>query len=264
MTTMTRKLLMTAAAVTALAAPLASQAQAQAQEAVPAPVPGAQPAPAMIPAPAGAPRTEAPSPELDGMALRLAGKLSAAEIFLGITAEQESAWRAYTSAVLALAEPPTPPAPAGMAEQSGATRETGVAPAAGATPPLMSELLARQMVARAQEAQTLLDAIQGLRGALTPEQLAKLARIEPEFAPGPRGMHDGGRMEDRGGKHGGPQPDRGRPDQGRGGPGAGWPGQGSPEAHQGPGPDGRGPQSGPQPGPQHGQLPPPGLQPPRN
>lgn len=261
MTTMTRKLLMTAAAVTALAAPLASQAQ----EAVPAPVPGAQPAPATIPAPAGATRTEAPSPERDGMALRLAGKLSAAEIFLGITAEQEGAWRAYTSAVLALAEPPAPPTPTGTAAQPGAPREPGVAPATGATPPLMSELLARQMVARAQEAQTLLDAIQGLRGALTPEQLAKLARIEPEFAPGPRGMHDGDRMEDRGGKHGGPQPDRGRPDQGSGGPGAGWPGQGSPEAHHGPGPDGRSPQSGPKPGLQHGQLPPPpGFQPPRN
>ena len=130
----------------------------------------------------------------------------------------------------------------------------------------MSERLAQHMLAKAEQAQALLGATEGLRGALTPEQMAKLARIEPHLAPGPRsprGMHDGDRLHDRPDNQG-PRLNHGGSDQGPGGPG--WkPGQGSPKAHHGSAPDGRGSQSGPRPGPQHDQLPPPpGVQRPRN
>ena len=104
--------------------------------------------------------------------MRLARILAAAETAVGIRADQIDAWRSYTDALQALAAPPPPPpAP----------------PAAGTKPEAftLTSAFAAHMVERGQEAARLKEAATTLKARLAPEQLERLARIEPVLLPPP-------------------------------------------------------------------------------
>lgn len=146
--------------------------------------------------------------------LPLAGKLAAAEIYIGIKAGQEDVWRAYTSALIGFVEGLAPDAPArkqgkrGPGPNPGESRPTPPSPQSRLEGPQSGGLFAERMADRAigqgEKARILKAAAEALRSALDDEQLARLARTERAFAPGPgmRGPHDG--------PHGGPGPhDRG-------------------------------------------------------
>ncbi|MDA5244915.1 hypothetical protein EXN32_05995 [Agrobacterium tumefaciens] len=118
-----------------------------------------------------------PGPDVLG----LATKLSAAEIYLGVTPEQLGAWRAYTTALIDLVSPgpernPPPPAPG----ESKAKPE----------PRLAGEELAGIIAQKAEKAKALQDAIAALKPKLSPQQVLKLAELEralmPPPPPGPR------------------------------------------------------------------------------
>lgn len=115
--------------------------------------------------------------------LGLATKLSAAEIYLGVTPEQLGAWRAYTTALIDLVSPgpernPPPPAPG----ESKAKPE----------PRLAGEELAGIIAQKAEKAKALQDAVAALKPKLSPQQVLKLAELEralmppPPPPPGPR------------------------------------------------------------------------------
>lgn len=103
--------------------------------------------------------------------LELAGQLAATETWLGITAEQEAVWRDYCQALIGFLQPEAP-AP------------VAAAPAPAAADQLMAERMAQDALARADKAQALLAATTALRGALQPDQLARLI----DSQPGPRAM----------------------------------------------------------------------------
>lgn len=151
------------------------------------------------------PRSEAGHP-----GLQLAERLSALETLVGITAAQQPAWRSYTDALLAFVETDrAAPGATGAARPEGQGPEAPLAqgPAGpqggGAAQPapqiLQAERLAERAVDRGARAETLRDAAAALRGALSPEQLARLIEAEA-----PRRMQG----------HGGPQhvPGTQRPD----------------------------------------------------
>ncbi|MCX5512676.1 hypothetical protein C3941_03735 [Kaistia algarum] len=146
-----------------------------------------------------------------GREMHLAMQLSAAETLIGVRANQIDAWRDYTSALLALFEPPAPPKPDDAAKD-------------GAKAFAREERLAREITERAAKAATLTKAIDVLKTTLTADQLEKLAGVELRFGP-PRGPGM------------------------RGGPGMhGEPGMMGPDGH-GPGGFHRGPAGGPPPAP---------------
>lgn len=112
--------------------------------------------------------------------IALAGKLSAAETYVGVTPEQLGAWRAYTTALIDFAEPP---------EAGGRDRKADVERLPG-------EGMADGLIAAAEKAKALKGAIDGLKKALKPEQLHRLSEIAPTLAafgppPGPDGEHGG-------------------------------------------------------------------------
>ncbi|MFK0208450.1 hypothetical protein [Agrobacterium sp. NPDC090283] len=118
-----------------------------------------------------------PGPDVLG----LATKLSAAEIYLGVTPEQLGPWRAYTTALIDLVSPGrerNPPPPA-----SGETK-------AKPEPRLAGEELAGIIAQKAEKAKALQDAIAALKPKLSPQQVLKLAELEralmPPPPPGPR------------------------------------------------------------------------------
>lgn len=171
-------------------------------------------------------------PRGERMQMWLATNLNAAETLIGIRADQHDAWRDYTTALLAMFQPPARPAP----PAPGAAPEAKPAPQAFAR----EEMLVRRATERAAKAADLSKAIDALKAKLTPEQLEKLAQADLRFGPpmGPRGH---GR--DRGPGHGphghGPQ-DRGGP---MGGDDMGGPG--GPDAPDAPDvPDDGGPDAG--------------------
>lgn len=103
--------------------------------------------------------------------MKLARDLAGLETLIGIRADQLDAWRDYTSALLAVAEPPRPPMP----PADGKGREA-FAPA---------ERLADAAIARADAAETLKSAITALRDKLSPEQIALLQQAERPMGPPP-------------------------------------------------------------------------------
>ena len=103
--------------------------------------------------------------------MKLARDLAGLETLIGIRADQLDAWRDYTSALLAVAEPPRPPMP----------------PADGKSLEAFSpaERLADAAIARADAAETLKSAITALRDKLSPEQIALLQQAERHMGPPP-------------------------------------------------------------------------------
>lgn len=170
--------------------------------------------------------------------LRLAEKLSAAETLIGIRTNQIDTWRDYTSALLALFEPPAPPAPPAPGEDG----EKAFA---------RQERMIAMINDRAAKAATLEKAITALKATLTPEQLDKLAKVDLEPRPpmGPRGPRDG--MGPRGGMGmmDGMGPHGGKGWHGHGPRGPGGPDQDGPRAG---GDDPAGPAGGPPPAPDAG------------
>jgi hypothetical protein len=140
-------------------------------------------------------------PRGERMQMWLANNLNAAETLIGIRADQHDAWRDYTTALLAMFQPPARPAP----PAAGAAPEAKPAPQAFAR----EERLVQRATERAAKAAELSKAIDALKAKLTPEQLEKLAQADLRFGPpmGPRGH---GR--DRGPGHG--QQEQGQQDSG--------------------------------------------------
>ena len=112
--------------------------------------------------------------------LGLATKLSAAEIYLGVTPEQLGPWRAYATALIDLVLPtselkPLPP------KGPGAT---------GLEPRLAGEELAGIIAQKAEKAKALQDAVAALKPRLSPQQVLKFAELDralmPPPPPGPR------------------------------------------------------------------------------
>lgn len=142
--------------------------------------------------------------------LHLAGKLAAAEVYVGIESGQQDAWRAYTSALIGFADGMEPdahdrgPGEHGQRPNPGHGRPTPPAdraqPEGPRTAPLFAERMADRAIEQGEKARTLKEAAEALRSALDDEQLARLARAERAFAPDPgmRGPH--------GGSHGRPGP----------------------------------------------------------
>lgn len=113
-----------------------------------------------------------PGPDVLG----LATKLSAAEIYLGVTPEQFGPWRAYTTALIDLVSPGperNPPPPV-----SGEIK-------ARPEPRLAGEELAGIIAQKAEKAKALQDAIAALKPKLSPQQVLKLAELERALMPPP-------------------------------------------------------------------------------
>lgn len=115
--------------------------------------------------------------------LKLARDLAGLETLIGIRSDQLDAWRDYTSALLAVAEPPRPP----MLPMDGKGSEA-FAPA---------ERLADAAIARAEAAETLKSAIATLRDRLTPEQIALLQQAERRMGPPPHALPGPGPQDQR-------------------------------------------------------------------
>lgn len=124
--------------------------------------------------------------------LDLAGKLAAAETYVGITGEQENAWRTYSAALIDLLDRPAPEQENRGPDQRRAAPGTAVDGPEGSRPPrLFAEGLADHAIERGEKAKALKAAVEALRSSLSEEQLARLARAEREFAPGPLGPEGG-------------------------------------------------------------------------
>lgn len=107
-------------------------------------------------------------PPLPGPA-RLAQLLAAAEIYIGVRADQIDTWRTFTDAAIALVPEP-PPSPT-----AGRTAEPFARP---------SEMASR-LVAEGKKAEQLLAAIEQLKVKLTPAQLQRVAQFEALLPPPP-------------------------------------------------------------------------------
>lgn len=110
------------------------------------------------------------------MQMWLANNLSATETLIGITADQQDAWRGYTNALLAMFERPARP-----------DVKPGDKADAAKVPFAREERLIRNSTERAAKAADLQKAIDALKGKLTPEQLQKLADADLRFGPPMRG-----------------------------------------------------------------------------
>jgi hypothetical protein len=110
------------------------------------------------------------------MQMWLANNLNTTETLIGITADQQDAWRGYTNAVLAMFERPARP-----------DVKPGDKADAAKVPFAREERLIRMATDRAAKAADLSKAIEALKAKLTPEQMQKLADAELRFGPPMRG-----------------------------------------------------------------------------
>ena len=112
--------------------------------------------PPMAPIP-GAPESEAgvPDPHF------IAHMLAALEIEIGIRQDQLDAWRNFTDALLAVTQPPRPPAAPGTVEAFA-----------------MPTAIATDLAERGKRAEDLIVAVSKLRSTLTPDQLERVKRAE--------------------------------------------------------------------------------------
>ncbi|EKF42553.1 hypothetical protein NA8A_10838 [Nitratireductor indicus C115] len=134
--------------------------------------------------------------------LQIAGKLSAAQTYVGITTDQEDAWRNYSNALIDFFERPDM-APKAAPEGPGGPRPQGPAdgPAAGpgeragnpqqigpdAPRPLLAERIAGFAIQQGEKGKALKDAFDTLKSELRTDQLDRLAKAERAFAPGRHG-----------------------------------------------------------------------------
>ena len=121
---------------------------------------------------------------------RLAQKLSALETEIGIRSNQLDTWRDFTDALLAVMAPPS------------RFSEPADTKADNDQPFKLAQRLAENAIARGQKAETLMKAIEALRGTLSAEQLQKVASVEAKMRGKMHGPH---------GHRPGPGPDRGGP-----------------------------------------------------
>lgn len=106
--------------------------------------------------------------------LLLAAALTVQETAIGIAPAQQEAWRAYTNAALAL----VPERERVLAVLGGTDEDPKGPPAFG-----RAEALADALLAYGAKAQALKQAIEALRGKLTPAQLeaARVPRLKPSW-----------------------------------------------------------------------------------
>lgn len=129
---------------------------------------------------------DAPGQGLRDPAMMVAGHFAAMETLIGIRSDQLDAWRAFTSAALAMMPPPpidfrmrasqVPGTPDGPG--AGQPNTKVVAQAKEPDAFAIAEHMADQAIAHGENAKTLKQAILTLRQKLTPEQLA---RVEGEM-----------------------------------------------------------------------------------
>ncbi|KAA0972087.1 hypothetical protein FPY71_02940 [Aureimonas fodinaquatilis] len=121
-------------------------------------------------------------------------RLAAAELALGITPEQQDAWRGLTSAVIAYVEAGRP-GPARTGESAPESADTSADGLATSRSFQRVERMLERRVQQGQAAQELQGAITTLAAQLTPEQTETAERLIREL-PRPGGKH--GRHHGRG------------------------------------------------------------------
>lgn len=123
--------------------------------------------------------------------LKVAERLAGLEIYIGITPEQEPAWRSYSTALIGFVEADRPHP--GKGSRPDAPPPAG-APDEARAPQLMAERLAEHAIAKGEKAEALHAAAATLRASLSEEQLARL--IAAEAPPkGPQGGPGAGRPD---------------------------------------------------------------------
>jgi hypothetical protein len=124
------------------------------------------------------------------MQMWLANNLNTTETLIGVTADQQDAWRGYTNALLAMFQPPARPD-----VKAGDKADAAKAPFA------REERLIQNATERATKAADLQKAVDALKAKLTPEQLQKLADADLRFGPPMRGHGKDGKGHGHGHGH---------------------------------------------------------------